>query len=119
MKEKTLEQTMDTLNAGIAKSRNEIAALAAGLNKLAEWKTDKSDIDGNGSRSPVNGNKNHAGWTDFQYRLDDVGSRGKKVAKGLADEIERHPLIGGMAAFGLGFVLAKWLFRSNKEKTVQ
>jgi hypothetical protein len=119
MKEKTQEQTLDTLNAGIAKSRDEIAALAASLNKLAEWKTDKSDIDGKGAGSAVNGNKNHGGWTDFQYKLDDVGARGKNAAKVVADEIERHPLIGGMAAFGLGFVLAKWLFRSTKEKAAQ
>jgi hypothetical protein len=116
MKEKTQEQTMDALNAGIAKSREEIAALAAGLNKLAEWKTDKSDIDGKGSRVPTNGNKHNGGWEDFRYKLDDVGARGQKVARSLADEIERHPLIGGMAAFGLGFVVAKWLFRSSNSK---
>ena len=29
-----------------------------------------------------------------------------------------NPLIGGMAAFGLGFVVAKWLFRSSKQRTV-
>lgn len=118
MKEKTQEQTMDTLNAGIAKSREEIAALAAGLNKLAEWKTDKSDINGKSSRVPANGHNANGGWTDFRYKLDDVGTRGIKVAKSLADEIEHHPLIGGMAAFGLGFVIAKWLFKSRKDSTV-
>lgn len=118
MKDKTQEQTIDTLNAGIAKSREEIEALAAGLNKLVGWKTDKAHIDGERTRGPANGNQNNGGWTDIRYRLDEVGARGKKVAKGLADEIERHPLIGGMAAFGLGFVVAKWLFRSSKQKAV-
>jgi hypothetical protein len=86
MKEKTQEKNLNTLNAGITKSR------------------------------PTNGNTHNGGWTDFRYRLDEVGARGRKITKALADEIERHPLIGGMLAFGLGFVIAKLLFqRSNRD----
>jgi hypothetical protein len=89
MKEKTQEKNLNTLNAGITKSR------------------------------PTNGNTHNGGWTDFRYRLDEVGARGRKITKALADEIERHPLIGGMVVFGLGFVIAKWLFRSSKSNSVQ
>ena len=120
MKEKTHEKNPDALNASIAKLREEIAALAAGLKKLAEGKIDESSVDGeHPQEGPPNGDKCHGGWTGFRHRLDEAGARGKKVAKGLADEIERHPLIGGMAAFGLGFVIAKLLFRRSKKDSRQ
>jgi len=117
MNEKTYEKNLDALNTGIAKSREEIAVLAAGLKKLAEFKIDKSRVDP--PEGPTNGNKLNGGWTRFQYSLDEVGARGKKVAKRVADEIERHPLIGGTAAFGFGFVIAMALFRRSKRDFVQ
>ena len=120
MKEKTHERNLDALNAGIAKSREEIAALAAGLKKLAEWKIDESSVDWEHPlQGPANGDKCYGKWTGFRHRLDEAGARGEKVAEGLADEIRRHPLIGGMAAFGLGFVIAKLLFRRGKKDTRQ
>ena len=120
MKEKTHERNLDALSAGIAKSREEIVALAAGLKKLAQWKIDESSVDGQHPQEvPANGDTCHGGWTGFRHRLDEAGAQGKKVAKGLADEIERHPLIGGMAAFGLGFVIARLLFRRSKENSRQ
>ena len=59
------------------------------------------------------------GWYDNELGsyTNLLGDLTVKVAKSLADQIEQHPLIGGMAAFGLGFVIAKWLFRSSKGST--
>lgn len=120
MKEKTHEKNLDALNAGIAKSREEIAALGTGLKKLADGKIDESSVDGEHPQErPGNGDTWHGGWTGFRHRLDEAGARGKKVVKGLADEIERHPLIGAMAAFGLGFVIARMLFRRSKKDSRQ
>ena len=120
MKEKTHEKDLDELNAGIAKSREEIAALAATLKKLAQWKIEESSVDGkHPQEGPTNGDKCHGGWTGFRNRLDKAGARGENVVKGLADEIQRHPLIGGMAAFGLGFTIAKLLFRRSKKDSRQ
>ena len=115
MKEKTHDKNLNALNAGIAKSREEIAALAAGMKKLAEWKIEESPVDGEQPKDgPANGANGHGGWTGFRHRLDEAGTRGEKVAKVLAEEIERHPLIGGIAAFGLGFAIARLLFRRSK-----
>ena len=120
MKEKTPEQDLDALNAGIAKSRQEIAALVAGLKKLAERKIDESSVHRKHQQEgPDNGDRSHGRWTGFRHRLDEAGARGQKVAQALSDEIERHPLIGGMAAFGLGFVIARLLFRRSKKDSRQ
>ena len=120
MKEKTRENNQDALNADIAKLREEIEALAASLKKLVEGTIDKSSVDG--ERPPegsANGEKRNGGWTGFWHGLDQAGARGEQVAKGLADEIQRHPLIGGIAAFGLGFWIATLLFRRSKGDSMQ
>ena len=113
MKEHTHEQQVEAVAAGIAKSRDELAELAAGLKRLAEWPIDKSSAHAQDRpERPVNGNR-HGGWTGFRHGIDRASTRSMKVADGLAVEIERHPLIGGMAAFGLGFGLATLLFKRN------
>ena len=107
MKENTNGKNLDALNAGVAESREEIAALAAGFKKLTDSERPQE--------GPANGDQRHGGWTGFWHGLDEAGERGGKVVKGIADEIERHPLIGGMAAFGLGYVIARLLYRRNKK----
>ena len=120
MEEKTPENNPEELNAGIAKSREEIAALAAGLEKLAEGKIDKFFVDGKRPQEdPANGDKRNGGWTGFRHRLEEAGARGEKIAQGLADEIKRHPLLGGLAAFGLGFGIATLLFKRSKSDSRQ
>jgi hypothetical protein len=120
MNEKAPEEKLDTLNAGIAKSREEIAALAATLNKLAEKKAGESIVDGKHPHDePTNGDQQQSGWTGFRHRLDDAEARGESIAKGLAEEIRRHPLIGGTAAFGLGFLFARLLFKRRKKASTQ
>lgn len=102
MTEKTHDKHLDALNASMAKSRAEIATLAAELKRLAHH------APGNG-----NGDTEVGGWSNFQHKLDQAGSRGKQVAQSVADEIVRHPLLSGAAAFGLGFVLARLMFRRS------
>jgi hypothetical protein len=93
------EAQVNTLKESIAKSREEMAALASRLDYVAVDSADESK------------------WSAVQRHVAAAGSRGKRVAKGLADEIERHPLIGGMAAFGLGFGLASLLHKRAKGDT--
>ena len=99
MDDKAHEKDLNKLHADLAKAREEIAALAASLEKLAPCKTDK----GSGEHES----------SGFQHKLEAVGAGGGKVVKGLAEEIERHPLVGGMAAFGIGFVIAMMLFKRS------
>ena len=90
MEEKAQEKNIDALNASKAKSAEE-------------------------ANGPTNSERCSAAWTAFWGKLDHVGTRCKEVTEGLADEIERHPLLGGAAAFGLGFVVAKLLFKRRKK----
>jgi hypothetical protein len=95
MEEAMQETNLGELNASIAKLRVEIAALAAEL---------KREVPGNGG-SP------ESGWTAFRNRLGEASAKGGKIADGVAVEIERHPLIGGTVAFGIGFLIAMLLFK--------
>ncbi|RJO66292.1 MAG: hypothetical protein C4523_13030 [Myxococcales bacterium] len=96
---RTQEKHLEALNASIEKSREEIDALAAALKKLPE----------EGGQGSTNGK-----WTALRQRLDEVGAQSGKVVKGLTSEIERHPLVGGIAAFGAGFTIATLLFKRGK-----
>jgi hypothetical protein len=119
MKSNNHDKNLDALNAGIAKTREEIAALTAGLQKLEESKIDALAVDAKPPHEPVNGERHDGGWAGFWQRLDAVETQGENVAKGIADEIRRHPLIGGAAAFGLGFAIAKLLFKRGKKVSAQ
>ena len=116
MKEKTPEKSLEELNAGIAKSREGIDGLADAAKELSETGSDASSADGERPQEgPSKSERTRAAWTAFWGKLDHVGTRCKEVTEGLADEIERHPLLGGAAAFGLGFVVAKLLFKRRKK----
>ena len=91
------EAQLDALNAGLAKSREEMAALASRLNALSQG---LAAAEGEESK-----------WSAIQHRIVAVGSRGKETAQDLVEEIERHPLIGGLPAFGVGFGIATLLFK--------
>jgi hypothetical protein len=119
MTEKTHEKELDALKADIASLREEITALATGVKKLAETKAAEPHAEGEHEAGkqggPDNGGHGHGEWTDFQYTLDEARAQGEKVVKDLAAEIERHPLVGSMAAFGLGFIIAKLWYRGSKQ----
>lgn len=114
MQEKTSENDLEALNTAIAQLREEIAALTAYVKQPAEWRIDQASVDGESLLEGLADGDKNGGWTGFRHKLGEAGARGEKVAEGLAHEIERHPLIGGMIAFGLGFFIARLLFRRSK-----
>jgi hypothetical protein len=118
MTEKTREKELDELKADIASLRQEIAALATGVKKFAETKAAEPHAEGEHETTqqegPANGGHGHGAWTDFQHTLDEAWVRNEKIMEDLATEIERHPLVGSMAAFGLGFIIAKLWYRGRK-----
>jgi uncharacterized coiled-coil protein SlyX len=115
MKDKTHEEQLDELNGVIAKSREELAALSAGLRRLSEWKSARSPAEWKvPAEVPTNGVKPNGAWTGFRHTLEEAGTKSNAAAKGLAAEIERHPLLASIAAFGTGFAIAKLLFKRTK-----
>ena len=119
MTEKTHEKELDALKAGIASLREEIAALATCVKQLADTKAAEPHGEGEHEASkqggPANGRNGHGAWTDVQHTLGEAWARNEKVIKDLAAEIERHPLVGSMAAFGLGFIIAKLWYGGSKQ----
>ena len=119
MTEKTREKEQDALKADIASLRKEMAALATGVKKLAETKAAEPHAEGEHETTqlgfPAHSEQRYGTWTDFQHILDEAWARNEKIIKDLADEIERHPLVGSMAAFGLGFAIAKLWYGGSKQ----
>jgi hypothetical protein len=119
MTEKQREKEMDALKMDIASLRDDIAALAASLRRLAEGATKKVASEGEQGTPKGEGSDSgewwHNGWTDFQRKLEEARSGGEKAIKDLVVEIERHPLGSIAAAFSIGFIIAKLLDSGNKE----
>ena len=119
MTERTHEKELDALKADIAGLREEIAALATGVKKLAETKATEPHAEGEPKATqqggPANGGHGHGAWTDVQHTLDEAWARNEKIIKDLAAEIERHPLVGSMVALGLGFIIAKLWYGGSKQ----
>jgi hypothetical protein len=114
MKEKTYEERLESINSGVATLHEEIAAIAAGLKRLSERKNGKASVnEAFASEVPLENENLNASWTRFRHRLDGAGAQSRKIANGVAAEIERHPLIGALTTFGLGFAIAKMLFRGR------
>jgi hypothetical protein len=118
MTEKTHEKELDALKADIASLCETIAALATGVKKLAETKTAEPHAEGEHEAGQqeglANGGHGHGAGTDVQPTLGGARAQGQKAVKGLADEIERHPLMSSLAALGLGFIIAKRWYGGNK-----
>ena len=119
MTEKTHEKELDALKAGIASLREEIAALATCVKQLADTKAAEPHGEGEHEATqqegPAHSEQRHETWTDVQHTLGEAWARNEKLIKDLADEIERHPLVGSMAAFGLGFAIAKLWYGGSKQ----
>jgi hypothetical protein len=94
MTENSRDKQLDEMTAAIARSRDELAALTATLKRLSS-----------------NGTGHDSAWSGFQHGIEVAGSRGRKVAAGVADELERHPILGGLVAFGVGFGIATLLYK--------
>lgn len=90
---------LEEMSTEIAKSRKEIAVLTASLAKLTGGKNGKSTVEHEQS--------------GFRHGLEVVGAKGGEVANGLSEEIKRHPLISGVTALGLGFVIAMLIFKRS------
>lgn len=103
MAEKTLDKELDALKADIASLREEIAGLAAGVRNFAGIRDEAAQQEG------------HRIWADLLHKFDSSRIQGEKVARDLAAEVEQHPLASIMAAFGLGFIIAKLWNKGSKQ----
>ena len=119
MTEMTREKELEALKADIARLREELSGLVAGATNAAgmqaagnhpEGRDDATDGEG-----PVDGEQDHDMWADLLRTFETSKAQGEKVFKNLAAEVEQHPLVGIMAAFGLGYIIAKLWHEGDKQ----
>lgn len=113
MTERTQNKELDALKANIASLREEIAGLTAGMKSFAGINVEQphaaSQQDGTNHRE-----EGFGAWTDLLHKFDASRIQSEKVVKDLAAEVEQHPLVSIMAAFGLGYIIAKLWYQESK-----
>jgi hypothetical protein len=112
MTEKTHDKELDALKADIASLREEIASLAAGVKKSAGIHAEQSNAAAQ-QEGPTHGEEGDGVWEDLLHKFDLSRVQGEKVVRDLAAEVEQHPLVSIMAAFGLGYIIAKLWYRGT------
>jgi hypothetical protein len=119
MTERTNDKELEALKADIARLREEIAGLTAGAKDIAGAKTAGAHDDvaraATGEEALESGEQGFGVFADLLHKLDTSRIQGEKVIKGLADEVEGHPLAGFMVAFGLGYIIAKLWHQGDKQ----
>lgn len=113
MSEKTHDKELDALKAEIASLREELAGLAAGVKRSAgvHAKQVNAAAREEGRDTPGEG---HGVFADLWHKLDASKTQGEKVLRDLSAEVEQHPLVSIMAAFGLGYIIAKLWYRGTE-----
>jgi hypothetical protein len=111
MTEKTHDKELEALKADIARLREEISGLVTGATNAAGTQTagnpPEERQDASEGKGTVDGEQDHDMWTDLLHTFETSKAQGEKVVKNLAAEVEQHPLTSIMAAFGLGYIVAK------------
>ncbi len=109
MTEKTHDKELETLKAAVASLREEIAGLAGGMKKSAGLHAEQP---------PTHGDEGNGVLADLLRKFDSSRVQGEKVVRDLSAEVEQHPLVSIMAAFGLGYIIAKlWFGGTNNGNT--
>jgi hypothetical protein len=111
MTEKTHDNELETLKADIARLREEISGLIAGAPTAGGTQTagnrSEERHDANAQKGTVDGEQDRDMLTDLLHTFETSKAQGEKVLKNLAADVEQHPLMSIMAAFGLGYIVAK------------
>jgi hypothetical protein len=112
MTEKTQEKELDALKADIARLREEIAGLVAGVKKSNGIHPEQSHAAAH-QEGPAPGEDGLGAWADLLHKFDSSRIQGEKVVRDLSAEVKQHPLVSIMAAFGLGYMIAKLWYRGT------
>jgi hypothetical protein len=116
MTEKTHDKELDALKADIAGLREEIAGLVAGVKKSTGVHAKQAHAAA--QQDSTHGEEGNVVWTDLLHKFDSSRIQGEKVVRDLAAEVEQHPLVSIMAAFGLGYIIAKLWYRGTNNADI-
>lgn len=115
MTEKIQDKELDALKADIASLRAELAGLVAGVKKSAVMHTEQPQAEAL-HEGAAQGEEGQGVWADLFHKFDSSRIQSEKVVRHLAAEVEQHPLVSVMAAFGLGYIIAKLWYRESKRE---
>ncbi len=104
------EADLEALSQELARMREDFAALAATVKTQSETKAEEIN---NAEKLHAQGEHVHPGWQDIQQALEEVRTRGEKVIKDLASEVQRHPIRSLAAGIGIGFIIARLMGRGR------
>jgi hypothetical protein len=113
MTENTHEQELETLRAEIAHLRDELLKLTSRVKESVDndaREAQSGDQPGNSASAD-----SHSVWADILHKVGSSKTQGEKVVKDLANEVEQHPLVSILAAFGLGYIVAKLWYRGSRQ----
>ena len=110
MTERSHDHEGETLQTEIAGLREEIA----GAKKAAGNHPGQAHAAAR-AEGPAPGEEGHGAWADLAHNVNASRVQSVKVVRDLAAEVERHPLMSIMAAFGLGYLIAKLWYRENRQ----
>lgn len=105
MTQKKEHEELEALKSEIDRLRKQVAELST----AREGKTHAQEGEGSGLHEAVRGP-----LEELLHKFDSSREQGEKVVKDLAEEVERHPLVSVMAAFGLGYVVAKLFYHGGR-----
>lgn len=114
MTETTHDKDLDRLRADLARLRDEISALTADVKRSAESHAEQSHTETHTETRRV-GEEGRNAWVELFHKFDSSRIQCEKVVRDLAVEVEHRPLVSIVAAFGLGFILAKLWYQETKK----
>jgi hypothetical protein len=109
MTERGHERELEALKADIARLREELAGVTGTRRSAAE------PSDATPPRSWPLGEEGRGVISEFLRQFETSRAQGEKVVKELAGELEHHPLASLLAAFGLGYIVAKLWHRERAQ----
>lgn len=101
MAEESVRKELDALKADIAQLRDDIASLTAAMKTVASDKV--SDAKARAEQ------RVRGAWEDVEQKLDEALNTGRQTVDNVQQQIGQHPGGSLLAAFGLGFIIAKLL----------
>jgi len=99
MADDPLRKELDALKSDISKLREDIVALTSAVKDVASNKI--NDTKDRGKKAA------QGSWEKLEDKLEEVMRRGKDSVDGIEQEIKNHPGGSLLAAFVVGFVIAK------------
>ncbi|MDX2502855.1 MAG: hypothetical protein QNL62_00040 [Gammaproteobacteria bacterium] len=101
MTEDPIRKEVDALKADISHLRADIAALTNALKEVASDKIDDTKAQ---ARQTAQGS-----WEEIERKFDEVLQQGRDAVDNVEQGINKHPSGSLLAAFGIGFIIAKLL----------